>query len=295
MKSPRSIGPLIYSNGNSEDWWVCFPWNCKTVKISPEDEYYRQRTDRNRNLITPEEQIKFRNCKIGIAGLSVGSAILETLVLSGGPKKIKLADPDTVEISNLNRMKATLINLGQNKTEVAARRAWEIDPFADIELWTDGIKEESLDDFMTGLDIFIDEMDNLRLKVLSRLVCRRLKVAVLMATDLGDKVMLDIERFDHESERPIFHGSVNLNPEDLKEVSKDDWHKIASQIMGSENMPKRLTESVLNKSLNGAPQLGSTAALAGAAATYAVRQIACDYDMPSGRYFIDLEKLIQRP
>ncbi len=295
MKPPRSIRPLIYSNGKPEDWWVCFPWNSKTVKIPPEEKYYRQRTDRNRNLITLEEQTKFRNCKIGIAGLSVGSAILETLVLSGGPKRIKLADPDIVEISNLNRMRATLINLGQNKTEVAARRAWEIDPFADIELWTDGLKEESLDEFMTDLDIFIDEMDNLRLKVLSRLVCRRLKVAVVMVTDLGDKVMLDVERFDHEPERPIFHGSVNLNPEDLIEVSKDDWHKIASQIMGLENIPQRLIESVSDKSLKGAPQLGSTATMAGAVATYAIRQIACGYEMSSGRYFIDLEKLTQRP
>ena len=282
--------------------WVYFPWRTVAVHIPGEDLYYQLRTNRNKNLITKEEQEKFRSCKIGIAGLSVGSAILETLVLSGGPKIIKLADPDIVDMTNLNRMKASLLNVGENKAVVAARRAWELDPFLRIQIWKEGLKAENLNDFIAKdpkLDIFIDEMDNIEMKINSRFVCRHHGIPVIMATDLGDRVMLDIERFDIEPSRPLFHGLVDIDHSKLKGLAKDGalkekWLELAGQVIGSANLPERLSESFkqVGKTLDGVPQLGSTAALAGAVATYAIRQIACRHEMSSGRYFVDLEKLI---
>lgn len=293
---PRGVDiiSLPFSPRYSGGVWVYFPWHMQAFYMPPEDAYYQLRTSRNRNLVTTEEQFKFRNFKVGIAGLSVGSAILETLVASGGPKVLKIADPDIIEFTNLNRIKANLMDVGQNKAVVAARRVWEADPFAEIEILREGVNLDNLDSFVLGLDLFIDETDDIKFKMLSRSTCRVHRIPVVMATDLGDGVMLDIERFDLEPSRPLFHGLVDIQPDELDKISKDDWKKLATKIIGSSNMPERLIKSLeeVGKTLEGVPQLGSTAALAGAAATYVVRQIACGYDMPSGRYMIDLGKLI---
>ncbi|MCR4325648.1 MAG: hypothetical protein NUV59_02480, partial [Patescibacteria group bacterium] len=55
---------------------------------------------------------------------------------------------------------------------------------------------------------------------------------------------------------------------------------------------KRQLESVrrVGKTLSGVPQLGTAAAIAGAAAAYVVRRIAVGAEMPSGRYVLSCEQ-----
>jgi len=73
------------------------------------------RTARNKNFITAAEQKRYRNLKIGIMGMSVGSNVIWPLVASGGPKFLRIADADTIEISNLNRMLAPILeNVGKD-------------------------------------------------------------------------------------------------------------------------------------------------------------------------------------
>ena len=59
---------------------------------------------------------------IGIVGLSVGHAIAHTLALEGMCGRLRLADNDRIELSNLNRIPATVLDIGINKAVVAARR-----------------------------------------------------------------------------------------------------------------------------------------------------------------------------
>ena len=279
--------------------WVYYPWNGKVVKSLSEDLYFKLRTARNRNIITEEEQKKYRGAKVGIAGLSVGSAILSALVSTGGPRIIKIADFDVVEISNLNRIRAKLFDVGTNKTTVAAREAWELDPFADLYLYPDGLKKDILEEFILGeprLDIFLDEMDNLELKFLARQICKKNKIPVVMATDNGDGVILDVERFDLEPERPIFHGLVK--EEELQNLVTSDykkWIEIANKIIGFEYLSERVKNSLLQigKTIASVPQVGSAAMMAGAAVSYVVRQIANREPFESGKYRIgSQEKLI---
>jgi hypothetical protein len=94
--------------------FVFFPWKKLAVKNAPENIYFELRTNRNKNVITKTEQAKFRDLKVGVAGLSVGSAVLSALNLSGGPKFLKIADFDVLETTNLNRLHASLPDSGQN-------------------------------------------------------------------------------------------------------------------------------------------------------------------------------------
>lgn len=281
--------------------WIHYPWRNIAVKCIPEEPYFELRTARNRNIITKEEQENYRRISAGIAGLSVGSGVLDALVVSGGPKALKIADFDVVEASNLNRIKAKLTDVGENKIEVAARGVWELDPFADLCLYDSGVNAGNLEEFIIGspkLNIFIDEMDSIDIKIAARLICKKAGIPVLMATDNGDAVILDVERFDLEPERQLFHGLIgDIKPEEARKLPLKEWIKLAGRMIGPEYLPKRMQESVLEigKTIAGVPQLGATAMMAGSAISFAVRRISNEQEMPSGRYVISLEeKLIPK-
>ncbi len=276
--------------------WVYYPWASKVVHSLPEDLYFELRTNRNKNLITKSEQLKYRKSIVGVAGLSVGSSIVSTLVITGGPKIMKIADFDSVEVSNLNRIRAKLTDVGMSKAFVAAREAWEVDPFLELEIWDKGISLKTIKSFIAGspkLDILIDEMDNVPLKIAARLICQAQRIPVVMATDNGDGVILDVERFDLEPRRKIFHGLIKESEFDPEAMTRDrkEWLKAVKKIIGVKYMTKRHVESLkeIGRTLAGVPQIGTAAFIAGAAVAFAVRKIAVGEPLPSGRYLIDLE------
>ena len=283
------------------DCWMYWPADRIAVRMFDEAIYFELRTARNKNLITKEEQDAYRNLSIGIAGLSVGSSILSALVLSGGPKKIKIADFDTLEPTNLNRIRAGIPDLTSKKIELAARDVWRVDPFAELSLWDKGLPENGVEEFIQGrprLDIVIDEMDNLALKTMIRIVARRERIPVLMATDNGDGIMLDVERFDLEPKRRIFHGLVgNLTVAQARNATGKKWFELAEKIIGISYMPKRHKESLreIGKTLAGVPQLGTDAMSAGAVMSLAVRRIASGVPLVSGKYVFDMNKIFAKP
>lgn len=275
--------------------YVFYPWLNYAVYLPEEGVYFELRTARNKNIINKEEQEKYRNFKIGIAGMSVGSNVASTLALTGGPKNMRLADFDEIEATNLNRIRAGVSSIGQNKAKFFARQIWETDPWAELEIYDKGVSKDNLDDFIKGLDVFIDEMDSIDLKVRSRFVCKKHKIPVLMATDNGDNVILDVERYDEDPNLAIFNGRVEIKEDELANLKTfQDWIKIAAKIVGAEVQTPRLLGSILElgKTIAGVPQLGSSASMAGATVSYAVRKISCGYKLPSGRYDINLDEKI---
>lgn len=276
------------------DTWVYYPGQRTAVRIPEEAAYFTLRTARNRNLITEAEQTAYRDAIVGIAGLSVGSAALSALVATGGPKNIKLADPDTIDVTNLNRINATLADVGRNKTEVAAERSWELDPFLNLELFPEGITHGNFEQFLSTprLDVFVDEMDAIALKIEARKRCRKLGIPVVMATDNGDSTLLDIERFDLEPERPIFHGRIEIAPQELEHMTRDQFVRLANRIIDPANFTIRQQDSLMQigRGIAGVPQLYTAASLSGAAVALAVRKIVTGQSMPSGRYTLSLDE-----
>lgn len=270
-----------------EPQWVYYPWRNVAICLPQEDIYFALRTARNRDVITQEEQDAFRSAMFGIAGLSVGSAVLELIVATGGPKKVRIADPDTLEITNLNRIRGTLLDVGLNKTLIASRRVWEMDPFAHIDAYSDGISGPSIDEFLSGLTLVIDEMDTIPLKFAIRERARDMRIPVIMGTDNGDGAIIDVERFDTEPGRPIFHGrvdpGVNTEPK-----TKAEFSALAAQIIDPSLFTIRQADSVrrVGSGLPGVPQLATAVATTAAGVAYAARMIATKQDLPSGRYVL---------
>lgn len=276
--------------------WIFYPKSQTLVHSVTEKDFFNLRTARNKNIISQPEQLKYRSIAIGVAGLSVGSNILKALVISGGPKRIKIADFDTLEISNLNRIQGRLVDIGQNKAHLAAEQVWDIDPFAELKIYDKGLNKKNITEFILQkpkLDVFIDEMDSLDLKAEARLICKKNSIPVVMATDNGDSVILDVERYDENKNYQIFHGLIgNLDPKELSELDYKTWLKLSTKIVDPHFLTEKMQDSLLEigKTISAVPQLGTTAGIAGAAISFVIRKISNKEKMPSGRYLFGLEE-----
>lgn len=277
--------------------WVYYPWSQRLVHLLDEDEFVEVRTNRNRYKITREEQNKLKQKKIGIVGLSVGQSIALTMAMERTCGELRLADFDTAELSNLNRLRTGTHNLGLNKTVIAAREIAEIDPFLNTVICNEGLHAGNMDDFFTGggkLDLFVEVCDGLDVKIESRFKARELHIPVVM--DTNDRGMLDVERFDLEPERAILHGlAAGLDPHNIKGLSNEDKIPYILRMIGADTISTRLKASMLEveQSINTWPQLASSVTLGGALTTDVCRRILLDQFHESGRYYVDLDELVK--
>ena len=275
--------------------WVYYPWSQSLVHFPSEEVYIKLRTSRNRNLITTEEQAIFQSKTVGIAGMSVGSNILNTLVLIGGPRHIKISDMDVISVPNLNRLMAPAQAVNLNKAVYFARRSLEVDPFLTIDVYPNGLNPEDFTDWFQEpkLDLYIEEMDNPYLKIESRKEARRLGIPVIMAADNGDGALIDVERFDIEPDRPLFHG--RLEKYDLGNITPNMPFPmklaIIADIVHLDEATPRAQDSLgqVGTVLNTWPQLGTAALIAGVTMSFVGRRILLGESMPSGRYSLELE------
>lgn len=276
--------------------WVYYPWSKRLVHLLDEDEFVEVRTNRNRYKITREEQKTLSRKKIGIVGLSVGQSIALTLAMERACGELRLADFDTAELSNLNRIRTGVQNLGINKTLIAAREILEIDPFIKIRIYDDGLTGENMDHFFTfdgKLDLFVEVCDGLDIKIESRYKARELQIPVVM--DTNDRGMLDVERFDLEPDRDILHGLANgLDPKNVKGLTNEEKVPYVLRLIGADTISTRMKASMLEveQSINTWPQLASSVTLGGALTTDVCRRILLDQYHESGRYYVDLEELV---
>lgn len=224
--------------------WVYFPWDRRVRHILEEDEFYEVLFSRNKPCITAPEQQLVKNLRVAIAGLSVGRCIAKEAAALG-VSHLYLADPDIVSLSNTPRM-GTIRGgeIGENKTLSTAHALYEFNPYLDLKLYPEGVSPENLPEIMQGVDVFIDHMESLPMKLRAREIARQLNKIVLMATDTDKTPIFDVETPDNPI---LFGGRVNdLNrlkskPEELK-----DWINTASEVMGRGNLPTRLMQNFLN-------------------------------------------------
>src|SRR6218665_1662385 len=190
--------------------WVYYPWSNRLVHCLDEEDFINVRTSRNQYKITRAERDLLAQKKIGVVGLSVGQSVSVTVAMERLCGELRLADFDTLELNNLNRIRTGIHNLGLPKVYSVAREISEIDPFLKVTCYTDGLTEENMQAFFTDggkLDLLIEESDGFDIKILSRYKARELQVPVLM--EASDRCMVDVERFDLEPERSILHGIVD--------------------------------------------------------------------------------------
>ena len=218
---------------------------------------------------------------VAILGLSVGSNIAFVLSQSGISGNIIIADNDELDTSNLNRILAGVHQVGIGKTEVAARRMYEANPFIKVDAMSEGVTPENLELLLKEkrLNCIIEEIDELPMKIAVRKMAMEYKVPVVMITDNGDGVVLHIERYDLGYDKvfnkPLAYWDALSTG---KPTPQDMGMMIVNDIIGGmENVAPRVMESVqrvLRHELVSWSQLGSAAIFGGVIATVAVKKIA---------------------
>ena len=283
--------------------WVYYPWLQCLIHILDKKMYHQTRISRNFNLIFPVEQKKFENFRIGFAGLNVGNPAALCVVLEGAGWKMKFADFDQLSLSNLNRFRASIPDLGLNKAILSARQAYEINPFLDIEMFEQGIRPEDINRFLLKprIDVLIEETDNLKLKIAIREKAREYRIPVLMVTGNGENIIIDVERFDQNPRLPLLNDYLKQSV--IDKIQKIQPGKgtlkeriiLARDFMGTKYLTRRLQDSfkLVGLKLAGIPQLAESSFLRGAALAYLVRQIANGKKVSSGRYYLKLDNILK--
>jgi len=265
-----------------------------------EIEYLELRTRRNRNLITKEEQDIYYNAKIGIFGMSVGSHAAIVIAMTGGGKYMRLADPDMLEGSNLNRIRTGFQNIGFPKVEIVTRQIYEINPYADIDTHPEGVTDDNIEKIMSGppkLDLLVEEMDNPYFKFKAREYCKRYRIPLISAADNGDGAIAHIERYDTDKNQKYFNGIMgDLTAENVKHLDRKRLISVIAKTVGAERSVPRMQKSVLEvgKTLESWPQLGTAANLCGTVLAYLARRIILkSKNIRSGIYDISMDAIFE--
>ena len=130
------------------------------------EKVYQERVSRsgcflgNSLLEQVANQAKLSNAVVGVAGAGgIGGAVALGLARLG-VRHIKIADPDSFEISNINRqLGASLETVGRNSALVVAELVHQLAGDVTIEVFPEGIQKHTADAFVEGCDLVLDQMD----------------------------------------------------------------------------------------------------------------------------------------
>lgn len=277
------------AHGETYGQWFFFPWSRELVRYPEREDHRALHTYRNRDLITVNEQLRLYEATIAVCGLSVGSNVVESLLRSGIGGTLILGDMDSIEPANLNRIVGTFLDVGVTKLDLVARRVSTTDPYIDQFHLSAGVTIEGLAQIHAErpIDLIIDEVDDLSIKAGIRQFGYDRRIPVLMATDVGDRSVIDIERYDQKRVH-AFNG--RLNKRDLGRLAAgplkaEDSRRLTVKLVGLRSVTTRLIISAFRtgKTLAGLPQLGTTATLGGALVAVAARELLLGRKLQSGR------------
>ncbi len=272
--------------------FIFYPWRNTLVITHGKEIFNAIKYTRNNYKINADEQRELLKKNIGVVGLSVGCSIVKTLVMEGLCGKLKIADYDTLDISNTNRIDWGIFDIGCSKVDLVYRWIKEANPFIDVEIFNDGINETNIGDFFGvvggDLDIVIDECDSLKTKILLRIYAKRQSIPLVMHT--SDRGMLDIENYSLE---PSFSSHLMKFVEYSDEELRRNMGRIIAEFCEIANASERSVYSFseIGKSLASWPQLAEDVISGAGNIANVVRRIMLGEKLLSQRAYINCDNL----
>ena len=131
---------------------------------------YWEIASRQMSIVTRSEQERFKDAKITVIGCGgIGGETIEMLARMGIGELV-LVDKDAYDLSNLNRQTlATITDLGLVKSEVAAEKVRQINPYVKTTTFNEHVDQTNIDKVIGDSNIVIDALDN----VLTRVIVSR--------------------------------------------------------------------------------------------------------------------------
>jgi molybdopterin/thiamine biosynthesis adenylyltransferase len=149
---------------------------------------YGEAFSRNIGWLTEAEQFDLRGKRVAVAGLGgVGGFHVLTLARLG-IGAFNLADFDAFSLANFNRQAgATVSTIDRPKIDVITELAKDINPELSIRTFKAGVSAENIDDFLSGVDLYVDGLDFFAFPARSATfaACARLNVPAITSAPLG--------------------------------------------------------------------------------------------------------------
>jgi hypothetical protein len=181
---------------------------------------------RNIGIFTEDEQLKFKNSTVLVAGIGgVGGPSALTMARIGIGRLI-LADLDAYTVTNLNRqMPSRWQDLGRRKTDVVASAIRDIHPYVSVLTVDEGITKRNADELVEQSDAVVSSMDGCMTMVLQQALKKHgtmgltaspmLHTVVATCFPPGGHYLSDIYPFevdenDGELSNRTYHGWVEV-------------------------------------------------------------------------------------
>ena len=161
-----------------------------------------------------QERLKLANVLIvGCGGIGCTTA---ELLARAGVGQITLIDPDTIEISNLQRQIAyTAEDIGFYKAEVLARRLKLINPYIQVKLYVDHLAAHNAERLIDAQDLVLDGCDHFQTRYWVNQYCKQLNVPLLSASAIGFEGQLFMVEGDSACYECLFPQAQHIN-QDLR-------------------------------------------------------------------------------
>lgn len=158
------------------------------MKTLPVEELIAHEFSRNIGLISEATQTRLLATRVAVAGTGgVGGIHLLTLARMG-IGRFCIADMDTYERANISRQfGARHSTLGKSKAQVLAALLQDINPAISSRIYTDGVNQGNIDEFLHDADFFVDGIDFFELDIRRELFkrARQKGIYALTAAPLG--------------------------------------------------------------------------------------------------------------
>lgn len=221
--------------------------------------------DRTRYFFSEDELDKLKNATVAIVGVGASGSMVAELLARWGLKRFRLLDMDKYELSNVNRqIFATSKTIGRWKTEVAAERILEINPFAEIECaLNEKLTLENAGPFIKGATIAVNASDTRSGFYLIHNVAHQYNVPVIEGHG-WNMTGVKIRVFDYGNPRqkkysePFRWGMLNRLVGRFFDSSRIDFSKVTQEFVDNLDAGQENT---------GGGSLGTTTTLVGCALT----------------------------
>lgn len=178
---------------------------------------------RNYGFWSEREQQAVIDSHVAIGGVGGDGFELGQRLARMGVANFSVADPEAFEPENTNRVPgATFDNYGRNKAEVFREEILRINPDANVRVFTEGVTEQNIEDFMKDATLVYDETEltHLELGTMIAREARKRKIPDVLVMNVGFAAL--VTSFDPESKH-TFERMMGV-PEDmpLDEVAKQE-------------------------------------------------------------------------
>jgi len=187
-----------------------------------EDDIQRYKRHISLKEIGTAGQIKLKNSSVlfvGAGGLGSSSILYAS---AAGIGRIGIIDDDQVEKSNLQRQIIHNINeLGNNKTDSAAKRILELNPNCDVKIFTERLNINNVLQTLKDFDIVCDCSDNFGTRYLVNDACIILSKPLIFGSVQGFEGQLSV--FNLNKNSPTLRDLIPVPPQNTLIPSCDQF------------------------------------------------------------------------